>query len=263
MYLGKLIGFFMGMLVYGPLGGVVGVVAGHVFDRGVKKNMLPRGEAVAIQNIFFKATFSVLGHVAKTDGRVTKREIEVVEGIMRRLKLNQQQRKIARMLFSEGKQHSFHLESELYQLYEVCHRQRDVLRLFIQFQLETALAEGTLAEKEKAVLLTICRLLRFSPEAFAELQARQRAEESFHQHYQNRQTNTGMQDSLEDAYGVLGVTEQATNVQIKKAYRKLMSQYHPDKLVSKGLPPEMLLFAKEKTQEIQAAYEMVNQKRGI
>jgi len=61
---------------------------------------------------------------------------------------------------------------------------------------------------------------------------------------------------------VLGVTAQADDDEIKKAYRRLMNQHHPDKLVSKGLPEEMIRLATQKTQEIKAAYERIRQARG-
>ncbi|MBS2140066.1 DnaJ domain-containing protein [Escherichia coli] len=68
---------------------------------------------------------------------------------------------------------------------------------------------------------------------------------------------------MEDACNVLGVkpTDDATT--IKRAYRKLMSEHHPDKLVAKGLPPEMMEMAKQKAQEIQQAYELIKPQKGF
>jgi len=71
------------------------------------------------------------------------------------------------------------------------------------------------------------------------------------------------QDELATSYKLLGVTDNSTPQQIKKAYRQLMSQHHPDKLVAKGLPNEMIKLATEKTQRIQKAYEIVCRSRGI
>ena len=68
--------------------------------------------------------------------------------------------------------------------------------------------------------------------------------------------------TLEDAYAILEVSPQASDREVKKAYRLLMSRHHPDKLVAKGLPEEMMKIATEKTQEIRAAYEIVKNSRG-
>jgi len=62
---------------------------------------------------------------------------------------------------------------------------------------------------------------------------------------------------LANAYKVLGIDKNTAMPVIKKAYKKLMSQHHPDKLIAKGLPPEMMESAKQKTQDIQAAYDLI------
>jgi len=69
--------------------------------------------------------------------------------------------------------------------------------------------------------------------------------------------------NIEDAYSMLGVKSDATDGEVKKSYRKLMSQHHPDKLVSRGLPEEMIKLATEKTVEIKAAYEQIKKERNI
>lgn len=70
-------------------------------------------------------------------------------------------------------------------------------------------------------------------------------------------------ESLHNAYGVLGVSLTAANSEIKKAYRRLMNQHHPDKLTARGLPDGMVNLAKEKTQEIRAAYDLIREERGF
>jgi DnaJ like chaperone protein len=68
---------------------------------------------------------------------------------------------------------------------------------------------------------------------------------------------------MNDAYAILGVNKSASEAEIKTAYRRLMSQHHPDKLVSKGLPDEMIKIATEKTQEIRKAYDLIKSKKAI
>ena len=101
------------------------------------------------------------------------------------------------------------------------------------------------------------RVSRFDHERLKiQLQAQQR--------FQGRNSYTqkmSHKTSLQDAYGILGLTSSATMAEVKKAYRRLMNQNHPDKLVAKGLPEEMMRLAKEKTQKISKAYETI-QKAG-
>jgi DnaJ like chaperone protein len=75
------------------------------------------------------------------------------------------------------------------------------------------------------------------------------------------ETGVSAKTTLEDAYTILGVDASVSDTELKKTYRRLMSQHHPDKLVSKGLPEEMIKDATEKTQQIRAAYEQVRKSR--
>jgi len=287
---GKLIGFFLGYLVLGPFGGVLGVIAGSFFDRGLRLHLhtIPRHHAPDVQQAFFKATFSVMGHLAKADGHVRTSEIRVAEQIMARLELGYELRQEAMRLFNVGKQPAFALEDTLDTLFQYCSRHRDLLRFFIEIQLEAALADGELRAEEERILLIICKRLHVSSLEFEQLWARQWASQGFHQWYsefaeggprtrsysentRRRYSHQGgfgaktppTQNSLAGAYGVLGVAASATVAEIKKAYRKLMNQHHPDKLVARGLPENMVNLAKEKTQQIRAAYDLIREARGF
>ena len=68
---------------------------------------------------------------------------------------------------------------------------------------------------------------------------------------------------MADAYKILGVGDSDDNTTVKRAYKKQMSLHHPDKLIAKGLPEQALELAKTKTQDIQAAYELIKEKRGL
>lgn len=289
-FIGRLIGFFLGYMVFsliglGLIGGIIGVFIGAIFDRGLNIHLyqIPRNHTAAVQQSFFMATFSVMGHLAKADGRVSEQEIQAAQNIMYRLELNESFRQEAVRLFNEGKQADFNLDEVLETLYQECRRHRDLLRFFIEIQLEAALADGELQPQEQRILLRMCEKLDFSPVEFEQLWARQWASQAFHQWYQqfeqggwtheearqrshshtHARPRPSKDQSLQDAYGVLGVASSATPAEIKKAYRKLMNQHHPDKLVSRGLPENMIKLAKEKTQQIRAAYDMVREARGF
>lgn len=285
-------------MVLGPLGAILGFIIGSFFDKGLKLHLyhFPRRHTAEVQQAFFTATFSVMGHLAKADGKVSISEIKAAENIMSRLELNEELRKEAIRLFNTGKTPDFDLNAALKLLYKECGHDRDLLRFFIEIQLEAALADGELQPKEQDILLYICKSLHFSSSEFQQIWSRQWASQAFHQWYTHFEGNgdfnqqysssqyrsraraeqgyeRGYQDhhsrprssesSLQGAYGVLGIPATSSPAEIKKAYRRLMNQHHPDKLASRGLPEHMMKLAKEKTQEIRAAYDLIREARGF
>ena len=147
--------------------------------------------------------------------------------------------------------------------------QRDILRFFLEVQLQAAFADGKVEANERAILQTIADELGFSRIELARILAMAEAQMNFfHRQQQGGQgqqyrQEAPSQDRLKDAYQLLGVSESDSDQEIKRAYRKEMSKHHPDKLAAKGLPPEMMEMAKEKTQEIQQAWEWIREARGI
>jgi DnaJ like chaperone protein len=115
---------------------------------------------------------------------------------------------------------------------------------------------------EQRVLRRISEHLGFSLRQFQQLEAMVRAQRAFHAGGDRYQAAQPQRDLLAEAYAVLGVAASASNDEVKKAYRRLMNQHHPDKLVAKGMPEEMIKLATEKTQEIKAAYETIKKARG-
>lgn len=272
---GKIVGGAFGFMVGGPLGALLGAAIGHSFDRGLTGieagagGAADPGEQERVQAAFFTATFSVMGHVAKADGRVSEREIGVAEAVMQQMRLNEAQRKVAIRLYRDGKSPDFDLDAVLEQFRRECQRRSSLIQFFIEIQLQSAHADGRMTPEEEAVLLHICRVLRFPEERFRLLERMLHGE--YHAHQQWRQTGGdrgqrvpgrgGM--ALHDAYAILGVARNDDNDAIKRAYRKLMSQHHPDKLVARGLPDEMIEVAKEKSQDISRAYERIKEARGM
>jgi len=262
---GKLVGGAFGFMLGGPLGAILGAVLGHNFDRGLDRLRLEHGAGAdheRIQTAFFTATFSIMGYVAKSDGRVSEGEIALARQVMAQMRLNEEQRRAAIGLFNQGKQQDFPLEGALDQFRRECHRRRQLLQMFLEIQIYTALADGELDTAERDVLLHISARLGFPREHFERLVAMVRAQ----QHFAGAGRAAGApptQGSLHDAYAVLGVNRTATDAEVKRAYRRLMNQHHPDKLVAKGLPEEMMEIAKEKSQEIRAAYDRIREARGM
>ncbi|GBE09097.1 DnaJ-like protein DjlA [bacterium BMS3Bbin11] len=253
---GKLVGGTFGFMVGGPLGALIGAAIGHNFDSGLKLQASGSpGDQERVQTAFFTATFSVMGHIAKADGYVSKDEIANARQVMASMGLDAEMQKVAINLFQQGKARDFPLDTILEQFRQECRRRQNLIRLFIEIQLQAAYADGVMHPKERAVLLHICRRLGISPDEFDVLAGAAGAERS----YGGVAGRNRM--SLDDAYAILEINRSSNDREIKKAYRRMMSRHHPDKLVARGLPEEMMKIATEKTQEIQAAYEVIKKSR--
>lgn len=265
---GKVLGFLFGfMLSKNLFGALLGLWLGHMFDRsrGFDFDGLSQGEEddVARQAAFFYTTFSVMGHVAKAKGQVTNHEIAFASAYMDKLGLTNELRQQAQDAFREGKTTGFPLKERLRKFRRICGNRQDLLLMFLEIQIQVAFSDGDLDKQEREVLHTIAKFLGYSSRQLDNLLEMIIAGAAFHQQqsgqgYQQGGTSFNRVDQIDNAYKVLGVTKDNSKAEIKKAYRKLMSQHHPDKLIAKGLPPAMMEAAKEKTQDIQAAYDIIS-----
>ena len=253
---GTLLGGTLGFMFGGPLGALLGAALGRNFDRGIKitdeHGAFGAGQQERVQAAFFTTTFSVMGHIAKADGKVSKDEIAAANSIMGRMQLNAQQRKAAIRLFNEGKKTGFPLHDVLQQFRRECSRRHNLMQMFLEIQIATAMADGHFHASEKRVIFTIGEQLGFS---------RADIEHLFSMSSGTGRTPGEQRQTLAQAHEILGVAKTASDAEVKKAYRRMMSQHHPDKLIAKGLPEEMIKLATEKTQQIRAAYEQIKDSR--
>jgi len=254
---GKVIGGVLGYVILGPFGVLIGIIIGNQFDAGMyrfgnfegaSKDWIS-GNQEQVQTVFFKALFSVMGHISKADGFVTHDEIALAKNVMQQMSLNNTQTRIAIDLFNKGKQPDFELDYILKQLKYECRRRRNVMQMFLEVLLQAAYADGEMHANEKLTLRHIADMLGFTTAELDHLEAI----------VTGRQNVAGATSgiSLEAAYAVLGISSNASEAEVKKAYRRMMNQHHPDKLVSKGLPEEMIKLATQKTQDIKAAYDKI------
>lgn len=255
---GKVLGGTFGFMLGGPLGALMGAAIGHSFDKGVgTAHRLNPGDQERVQTAFFTASFSVMGHIAKADGHVSETEIAMAERIIAQMQLDTEQRKTAVALFQQGKEEGFPLDEVLQQFKYECHRRNNLIQMFIEIQLHAAYADGRVDPAERQVLEKIAHNLGIPGFVMRQMEALVQAQ------YQHQQQGPARaHTSLDEAYGILGVSKDDDQATIKKAYRRLMNQHHPDKLVAKGLPEEMMKLAAEKTHEIKMAYEAIKDAKG-
>ncbi len=282
-FIGKIIGFILGYKFFGGFfGGLLGLIIGHWGDKklyelgSVSSGVF--GKALTRQSLFMQTTFAVLGHISKAKGRVTENDIQLARQLMANMKLDANNQQLAQKAFNLGKEANFPLRQVMQEFREACGQRRDLLRFFVEVQMQAALQDGNLDGNEQQILFTIAETLGMSRLQFEQMIAMVAAAQRFRSgYYQYEQQDSSQQGqyqgnyggyqrssgpSLKDAYSVLGVSESDDQTTVKRAYRKLMNEHHPDKLVAKGLPPEMMEVAKEKAQQIQAAYDLICKSKG-
>lgn len=258
---GKTIGMILGFMLGGPIGLLIGLFLGHMVDQGLLQRWFnsasfTKAHQARVQKVFFDTTFLIMGYVAKSDGHVSENEIRAARKIMNQMNLTEPMRREAIRLFNDGKAANFNWQSSMTQLKQACFFQPNLLRMFLEIQIQMAHADGQiLSQRKRQVLQGICNQLGVAGFNFSQFEQRFRGEQNYQRSYQRPQTDP--RQFLDDAYKVLGVSKDASDAEVKKAYRRLMSQHHPDKLMSKGLPPEMIKMATEKTQRIKSAYEQI------
>ena len=252
----SVLGGALGYMIGGPLGAMLGVAfAGNLSKgksnfRGSASDYRP-GDQQRVQAAFFSSVFSVMGYIAKVDGKVSKSEILLAQQVMQHMQLSEDMQKAAKELFNQGKQQDFNLDEVLEQFRTESHRRTHLVRMFLEIQIQATYADGVFDDKEYDALKYIAQKLRFPIHELERL-------------IQQFSVASGKSSKLtiDDAYVILGADKNLTDKELKTAYRRLLSQHHPDKLVAKGLPEEMTKMANEKTQEIISAYELIKKHRG-
>jgi DnaJ like chaperone protein len=256
-WFGKALGGIIGLAAAGPIGSLIGVLLGHQVDQSVPLFGRTRlGSPQQISQLFFEVAFEVMGQVAKVDGRVSESEIRMARGIMDGLRLTQEQVREAIECFTRGKSPAYALNERLATLARQIGDRGVLAKTFMQIQMQAAIGAGPIGAEKRQLLWRVASSLGVSRAEVAQIEALVRA------HFER---GTGVNDAvaLEEAYRVLGVASGASDDDVKTAYRRLMNQHHPDKLVARGLPKSMAGVAEQKTQEIRAAYERIKARRGL
>jgi len=247
--LGALLGGFPGFFI----GGFIGYLAGIALQRTVV------GGLRVAQTQLLDSTFAIMGALCKADNVVSRDEINAVEQAFRMLKLQGEQLEQAKAAFNRGKQPDFDLDAAVDQFARISRGRGPLLQLFLQLQVMAVAADGRIDPAEHAMLVRIASRLGLAEADVSQLEALLRAATG-------GPTSAGgvpSQDRLADAYAALGVTPASSAAEIKRAYRKLISQNHPDKLAARGLPESMRAVAEERSRELNSAYDLIKTARNI
>jgi DnaJ like chaperone protein len=271
---GKLVGGVIGA-AFGPWGIAIGALLGHQYDAMTTPRARVRGgsrqrradsasEYADIGGRFFGATFQVMGYIAKADGHVSAAEINAARAVMQELKLDSAQVQLAIEHFTRGKAQDFEFDMALLGLKRACQERPDLLRVFLELQVQAGLAGTNLEGPARAILQRCARLLDVSPLELVHIEAVARIRRSSAgAGGSTGGANAAQQISIDEAYEVLEVASDAPDEDVVKAYRRQLSKHHPDKLKANGLPESMMEHAKQRTQQIIEAYELIRERRGI
>lgn len=247
--IGKIVGGTIGFAIGGPLGAIAGAAFGHAYDASNEnlyiENRTAPTNGETSQVTFFVAAFSMLAKLVKADGRVAKEEIDSIEKFMLYdLNLDPQSRQFAMNIFHAALNSPGSFQDFATQYYGQFRNRPQFLDIMIDILLRVAVADGTMTPGEEALIQEAARIFNFSQEHYRKLKSRY------------------IKD-IDPYYALLGCDPNDSNEHIKKQYRKRVTEFHPDKIASKGLPDEFTKFAQNKFREIQEAYEKIKAERGI
>ncbi|MBT8372875.1 MAG: TerB family tellurite resistance protein [Deltaproteobacteria bacterium] len=252
-WFGKLAFGSLGLLLGGPLGAIAGAALGHhLIDKridfsdqaGRSKPKLEFVHVEQTQAAYFISLFSILGKLAKIDGVVTREEIAVVQNFISGLPIAEREKQFARQVFNEAKNSPYSVDDFAIQLYQTAKMQPTLLLSFLNLLFQIAAADGTFHPAEETALKRVQDIFRISDSQFEDMKA------------------IYFKD-VDKYYRILNCTPESSNQEIKSNYKKLVKDFHPDKIVSKGLPEEFIDFASDRFREIQESYEKIRQERNF
>lgn len=255
----KIILALLGLYFFGIFGAFLGYIAGSFIDRyrAYGAGAINPFTSAQRQTVFLETVFILMGKLAKADGHISQEEINHVEGFMQKLGMSAEHRQRAIALFKQGTAPGFDHAPKLNEFMIVCGHTHNLAQMLLVYLIVMAVADGHMDAAEESLLRDVARYLGYDSSAFRQLLDMVLSQS----HFARGQPPSAT--TLDDAYKALGVTRESSDQEVKRAYRKLMSQYHPDKLMGQGMPEDMIAMATAKSQEVQAAYDVIRKSRNM
>lgn len=205
----------------------------------------------SIKNSELGLFVGLVAKVAKADGKVDALEAQLVgimfDDISAVFPEPQKTKDILKRIFSEEKDKSNNTQEIALRLGQAIKRDRSKQQQFMGFLIQLAFIDGEVSKSEEEILGIIAQAMEFDPASY----------HAIYDRFEKMMQNIQPKANIADAYKLLGVNESDDMSVIKKAYRKLIRQYHPDIIKSQGKDEAYMQEATAKTQEINQAYEMI------
>ncbi len=248
-WFGKIAGGVVGGLLGGPLGMIAGAALGHVAvdknSRELNTQKTSMNSSEQKQAVYFTTLFSLLGKMAKADGRVSREEGEALKDFLNKVDMPNPQRKFAMKLFNEAKDSPYSVRDLAVQFRDTVDSKYEALLSLLDMLFQIAAADNKFHPGERRMINDIRDVFSLSSEDIKEFE------------------NRYFPGADDESYKTLNCTKDSSDKEIKKSYREMVNKFHPDKIISKELPEEFVDFSKKRFQEIQKAYEKIRKERGF
>ncbi|SFW30546.1 co-chaperone DjlA [Nitrosovibrio sp. Nv17] len=255
----KLLGLLLGYYFLGFFGAILGYLAGGALDRyrAYGAGAVNPFTGAHRRAVFIETLFILMGKLAKADGHISRQEIDHVEDFMRKLGMTPEHRQQAIALFRQGAAQDYDVMQKLDEFMAVCGHTANLRQMLLIYLIVMALSDGRIDAAEENLLKGFAARLGYDESGFRQLLGMILGQSHF------SEAQPASASTLDDAYEALGIASGSSDQEVKRAYRKLMSQYHPDKLMGQGMPEDMIAMATARTQEVQKAYDLIKKSRGM
>lgn len=242
---GRVIGGAAGFALGGPIGAILGVMAGRAFDKrsSSKSNFnFTKINNNQKQQIFTLSFIILSAKLAKSDGQVTDDEIRAFK---EKFKVPKSEINKVSKIFNEAKKDTYGYKQIANQVGKLFEDNKILLEELLNNLFYIAASDGKISVSEIDILRSISKSFKFSEKDF------------------QRIFQINLKNSDSDPYKVLGVSRSISDLELRKKWIILNKEHHPDNLIAKGMPKEFIKQSNKELAAINIAYDKIKEVRGI